>query len=52
LEGQGLENIVAETRMCVAVVGISDEQALTADPFDTSGWRGGLGFIGDIEVVR
>lgn len=49
LQGHGAENVVAGTRMCASLVGISDEQAVSADPFDTSSWRGGLAFIGDIE---
>jgi hypothetical protein len=49
LPGQGVENIVAGTRLCASLVGITNEQAGSADPFDTSGWRGGLAFIGDIE---
>jgi len=48
LEGQRVDEIVAGTTISASFVGISAEQARSADPFDISGWRGGLAFIGDI----
>jgi hypothetical protein len=32
-----------------AFTGISDQQAESSSPLNTSNWRGGLAFIGDIE---
>jgi hypothetical protein len=51
-EGQRVDQIVAGTTISASFVGISAEQAESADPFDTSGWRGGLAFIGDIQRAR
>lgn len=33
-----------------AFIGIDDEQVSAVDPMETSSWRGGLAFIGDIRV--
>lgn len=48
LDGQDIESIVAGTSICASLIGISRDQAESIEPFDTSAWRGGLGFIGDI----
>ena len=32
-----------------SMIGISNEQAASAQPLDTGHWRGGLALIGDIE---
>ena len=49
LEGQAVSDIVAGTCTSASVIGISREQAESSKPFDTSAWRGGLAFIGDIK---
>lgn len=36
-------------KVAATFIGISDEQAGSADAFDTHDWRGGLAFMGDIE---
>jgi hypothetical protein len=48
LKGRDVRDIVAGITMCAAIIGISGEQALSADPCDISDWRGGLSFVGDI----
>ena len=35
-----------------AFTGISDQQAESSSPLDTSNWRGGLAFIGDVEPAN
>ena len=40
--------IVAGAKLCAALTCATEDQSRSADPFDTSGWRGGLAFIGDI----
>jgi hypothetical protein len=49
LKGQNVSDIEAGTGMSASVIGISREQAESSQPFDTSAWRGGLAFIGDIK---
>ncbi len=51
LDGQGVENFVAGTSTSASLIGISRDQAESSDPFNTSTWRGGLAFIGDIERI-
>jgi hypothetical protein len=48
LEGQTVSDIAVGTCTSASVIGISREQAESSMPFDTSAWRGGLAFIGDI----
>jgi len=48
LEGQKVSDISAGTYTSASVIGISQEQAKSPRRFDTSGWRGGLAFVGDI----
>jgi len=36
-------------KVASAFTGISEQQAESSSPLDTSNWRGGLAFVGDIE---
>jgi len=47
-EGHEVMEIVAGAKLCAALTCAPEDQPRSADPFDTSGWRGGLAFIGDI----
>lgn len=51
LGGQEVGNMVAGTSISASLIGISRQQAESPDPFDTSAWRGGLAFIGDIKRI-
>ena len=49
LEGTVISTLETGKKVFCAFTGISDANADSANPFDTTGWRGGLGFIGDVE---
>ena len=48
-------DFIAELRLgnkvSVSITGITAQQALSQNPCDLSGWRGGLGCVGEIESV-
>jgi hypothetical protein len=52
LEGGDVAEIEEGKTVGCALTGISQEQARSSDPMDTSKWRGGLAFIGDIKPLR
>jgi hypothetical protein len=49
LEGRNISEIEAGKTVGCAITGISDEQAVSPNPMDTSKWRGGFAFVGDIK---
>lgn len=48
LQGQRVSEIATGTYTSASVIGISREQAESGKWCDTSAWRGGLAFVGDI----
>lgn len=49
--GSDVAEILHGNKVHCAFIGISDQQAKSANWFDTSGWRGGgLTFIGEIQL--
>lgn len=51
LEGHHMAEIQAGKMVCSALTGIADQQAKSSNPMDISNWRGGLAFIGDVELT-
>ena len=51
IEGHHIMEVQAGKIVCSALTGISDQQAKSSNPMDTSNWRGGLAFIGDVEAT-
>lgn len=49
LEGHQITELTAGKMVCSALTGISDQQAESGNPLNTSHWRGGLAFTGDVE---
>jgi hypothetical protein len=49
--GRRIEEVAAGTTVDCVLIGISDEQAQSANALDANNWRGGLSFIGDIRPV-
>jgi hypothetical protein len=49
--GDRVVSLQTAGRLRSALTGITEQQAISDDPFDTSNWRGGLAFIGDIEPI-
>jgi len=52
LEGHQIVELSQGKLLCSSLTGISDQQAQSDNPLDTSNWRGGLAFLGDIEVSQ
>jgi hypothetical protein len=50
--GDRVASLQAGQKVLSALTGITGQQAMSDSPFDTSNWRGGLAFVGDIEPVR
>ena len=50
-EGRNIAEIRAGKSVGCALTAISDEQAQSNNPMDTSRWRGGLAFIGDVALA-
>jgi len=50
-EGSNIAEIRAGKSVGCAFTAISDEQAQSNNPMDTSRWRGGLAFIGDVVLI-
>lgn len=50
-EGRDIAEIRAGKSVDCALTAISDEQAQSSNPMDTSRWRGGLAFIGDVALA-
>jgi hypothetical protein len=50
--GDRLAALQAGQKVLSALTGITVQQAVSDNPFDTSGWRGGLALVGDIEPIR
>lgn len=50
-EGSEIAELQNGKKVFCAITGISDEQAKSSAAMDTSSWRRGVAFIGDIEPV-
>jgi len=50
-QGNEIAALHSAKKVVGAFTGISDQQAESSSPLDTSNWRGGLAFIGDVEPV-
>ena len=50
-EGRNIAEIRAGKSVVCALTAISDEQAQSNNSMDTSTWRGGLAFIGDMALA-
>jgi hypothetical protein len=48
-EGDTLAGLLAGRSVFCGLIGVSDEDARVDTALDTSGWRGGLAFIGTVE---
>jgi hypothetical protein len=48
-EGTEIAGLRSGKKIIAAFTGISDQQAESGNPLDTSNWRGGLAFTGDVE---
>jgi hypothetical protein len=48
-QGDNIVSLHNGKRVASALTGISDQQAESSSPLDTSNWRGGLAFVGDVE---
>ena len=51
-QGNDIAALHTGKKVLAAFTGISDQQAESTNALDTSNWRGGLAFIGDIEATR
>ena len=49
--GSSIAAIQTGAKVVCAFVCVSEDQAESGDPFNTSSWRGGLSFIGDLTLV-
>ena len=52
LEGRHVAEIEAGKSVGCVLIGISEEQAESSKPMDTSKWRGGLAFVGDVTPTK
>lgn len=50
-KGSKIEELQNGRKISCAMTGISDEQATSSAVMDSSNWRGGVAFIGDIEPI-
>jgi hypothetical protein len=50
-EGERLRNLYAGKAVFCGVVGLGEQEAESIRTLDTTQWRGGLAFIGTIEMV-
>lgn len=50
-QGSEITDLHAGIKILCAFTGISDEQAKSSAPLDTSNWRGGLAFVGEVEAA-
>lgn len=50
-EGRNIAEIRAGKSVGCAFIAISDEQAQSNNPLDTSRWRGGLAFVADVALA-
>jgi len=50
-QGHEIAGLQTGKKVFGAFTGISDQQGKSSAPLDTNNWRGGLGFIGDVELA-
>lgn len=51
-QGNEIAELQTGKKVLGAFTGISDQQAESNSPLDTSNWRGGLAFTGDVEPLN
>jgi hypothetical protein len=51
-EGTAIDALQRGESAICAFTGITEAQAASSRPLDTSGWRGGLAFLGELEPLR
>jgi hypothetical protein len=49
--GDSVASLQAGQKVLSALTGITEQQAMSDNPFDMGHWRGGLAFVGDIEPI-
>jgi hypothetical protein len=52
LEGRHVAETEAGKSVGCVLIGIFEEQAKSSNPMDTSKWRGGLAFVGDLTPIK
>lgn len=50
-QGREITELQDGQKVLCALIGISDKQATTNAALDTSNWRGGVAFVGDVEPI-
>ena len=49
-EGGSLRNVDAGEAVFCGLIGIREQQANSPEALETTGWRGGLGFVGTVQL--